>query len=202
MKRIGISLRVENIQKYNEKRDALSQDWIVFLQKLNLMPVLIPNKIDNIEKYILELKLDGVILSGGDNIGDFPDRDETERQILEIAKNRSIPILGVCRGMQIINNFFGGSHLVKSDKKHVNNDHSINLTKDFQFCKKESITVNSYHNNVIITNNLGYELVSFATHDDETVEGIKHSKYPIIGVMWHPERNQDENSVQLLKEIF
>ena len=69
---------MENIQSYNEKRDSISQDWMIFLQKLNLMPILIPNNIDNIENYISELELDGIILSGGDNIGDFPERDVTE----------------------------------------------------------------------------------------------------------------------------
>jgi len=46
-------------------------------------------------------------------------------------------------------------------------------------------------------------LKSFATHkDDNTVEGFIHVRYPIIGVMWHPERNPNDNSIQLFKEIF
>jgi gamma-glutamyl-gamma-aminobutyrate hydrolase PuuD len=46
-------------------------------------------------------------------------------------------------------------------------------------------------------------LKSVATHkDDNTIEGFIHVKYPIIGVMWHPERNPDNNSIQLFKEIF
>ncbi len=203
MKKIGISLRVQNIQPYNEKRDSISQDWMIFLQKLNLMPILIPNNIDNIGNYISELKLDGIILSGGDNIGDFPERDVTEKNIIEIAEKSSIPIIGICRGMQVINNFFGGKLTKKDDEEHINNNHGIVLSDDFQFSNTNSIIVNSYHNNIIEFDDLGKNLIPFAKHEnDNTIEGFRHIKLPIIGVMWHPERKQDENSIKLFKEIF
>ena len=203
MKKIGISLRVETIEKYNEKRDQISQEWTVFLQKLDLMPILIPNNLSDVKEFIKILELDGIILSGGDNIGDFPERDETEKNILEIAINNSIPILGICRGMQIINDFFGGSVIKKNDKEHVNNIHRINLTNEFLISEEKSIIVNSYHNNIIKSNTMGKNLIEFAKHEnDETVEGFTHLKYPIKGVMWHPERMQDENSINLLKKLF
>ena len=105
MKKIGISLRVELIKKYDEKRDCISHDWINFLQKIDCMPILIPNNLHDVENYITDLNLDAIILSGGDNIGDFPERDKTENSILEFGIKNAIPILGVCRGMQIINNY-------------------------------------------------------------------------------------------------
>ena len=167
LKKIGISLRVETIEKYDEKRDTISHDWINFFQKFNFIPILIPNNLEDIEGYISELKLDGIILSGGDNLGEFPERDETESKV------------GVAVGV------------------------TINLTKHSPFNENNSITVNSYHNNVIESKDLGKDLKSFATHkDDNTVEGFIHVRYPIIGVMWHPERNPNDNSIQLFKEIF
>ena len=203
LKKIGISLRVETIEKYDEKRHTISHDWINFFQKFNFIPILIPNNLEDIEGYISELKLDGIILSGGDNLGEFPERDETESKMLEIATKNSIPVLGICRGMQIINNFFGGNLHKRDDPEHINNNHTINLTKHSPFNENNSITVNSYHNNVIESKDLGKDLKSFATHkDDNTVEGFIHVKYPIIGVMWHPERNPNDNSIQLFKEIF
>lgn len=203
MKKIGISLRVETIEKYDEKRDQISQDWIALLQKLGMIPILIPNNLSNVKNFIENLELEGIILSGGDNIGDYPERDETERSLLEISVDQTIPVLGICRGMQVINNFFGGRFSKKWDKEHVNNNHSITLTDDFKFINEESIIVNSYHNNIIESNDLGKDLVSFAKHEnDKTIEGFKHSKLPIIGVMWHPERKQDENSIKLFEEIF
>ena len=128
LKKIGISLRVETIEKYDEKRDTISHDWINFFQKFNFIPILIPNNLEDIEGYILELKLDGIILSGGDNLGEFPERDETESKMLEIATKNSIPVLGICRGMQIINNFFSGNLHKRDDPEHINNNHTINLT--------------------------------------------------------------------------
>ena len=203
MKKIGISLRVGMIGKHNEKRDQINQEWITFLQELEYIPILIPNNLNNLQKYIQDLHLDGIILSGGDNIGDFPDRDETERTILKTSIDSSIPILGICRGMQMINNYFGGNVEEKQGKKHVNNDHRISLTNDFLFSEEKTIIVNSFHNNVIKTELLGKNLVPFAEYeDDNTIEGFTHSIYPIKGVMWHPERKQDINSRNLLKETF
>ena len=101
----GISLRVELIEKYNEKRDTISQEWTNFLQKLAITPILIPNTLDDVKSYISDVGIDGIILSGGDNIGEFPERDQTENKILEYAIKNSIPVLGVCRGMQLINTF-------------------------------------------------------------------------------------------------
>ncbi len=203
MKKIGISLRVGMIGEHNEKRDQINQEWITFLQELEYIPILIPNNLNNLQKYIQDLHLDGIILSGGDNIGDFPDRDETERTILKTSIDSSIPILGICRGMQMINNYFGGNVEEKQGKKHVNNDHRISLTNDFLFSEEKTIIVNSFHNNVIKTELLGKNLVPFAEYeDDNTIEGFTHSIYPIKGVMWHPERKQDINSRNLLKETF
>ena len=90
MKRIGLSLRVQKIEKINEKRDAISHDWINFLQALDYLPILIPNNLKNVGDFILELKLDGVILSGGDNIGEFPERDMTETKVLEYVVTKVI----------------------------------------------------------------------------------------------------------------
>ena len=85
----GISLRVELIEKYNEKRDTISQEWTNFLQKLAITPILIPNTLDDVKSYISDVGIDGIILSGGDNIGKFPERDETEKQI-QVEKDRAI----------------------------------------------------------------------------------------------------------------
>ena len=96
IKKIGISLRVENIKKYEEKRDSISHDWIDFFKKLNFIPILIPNKLHDVEAFLKEMKLDGLILSGGDNIGDDPERDVTEKKIINLTKfnhNKSFLII-------------------------------------------------------------------------------------------------------------
>ena len=202
-KKIGITLRITNEKKYVEKRDSLSHDWSELLEKIGCIPIFIPNTITNKEEFLNEINVQGFILSGGDNINDNPERDSTEKAIIEFGIRNKIPLFGICRGMQVINKFFGGKLHVTNNSKHVNTDHQIDLTKDFPFCDKKSITVNSYHNNIIEIKDVGKNLKSFAIHqNDNTVEGFFHNELPITGVMWHPERNPDENSIQLFQRIF
>jgi gamma-glutamyl-gamma-aminobutyrate hydrolase PuuD len=69
--------------------------------------------------------------------------------------------------------------------------------------KTSSIEVNSYHNNIIKQEILGNELEPFAISlDDGTIEGFFHRKFPIVGVMWHPERDPNHNNKIILSKIF
>tara|TARA_Y100000590_G_scaffold467418_1_gene646265 strand:+ start:4335 stop:4979 length:645 start_codon:yes stop_codon:yes gene_type:complete len=205
LKNVGISLRVELIDKYNEKRDCISHDWINFLQKINCTPILIPNNLNNVENYISDLDLDAIILSGGDNIGDFPERDKTENAILEFAIKNAIPILGVCRGMQIINYYFEGSLQKNASSNHVGHPHPIDILNNslISTLKNSKLTVNSFHNNLIKRDDIGKDLEIFAlSENDNSVEGYFHKKHPIMGVMWHPERDSNDSSQEKLIEIF
>jgi len=204
-KRFGISLRVELIENYNEKRDVLSQEWTNFLQKLAITPILIPNTLDDVKSYISDLGIDGIILSGGDNIGEFPERDKTEKQILDYAIEKRFPVLGVCRGMQIINEHFAGKVLANDNNSHVGKPHQIHIM-DQKFSKllgHDNIQVNSFHNNIITKKSMGTKLQAFALSDhDDTIEGYYHQDFPIIGVMWHPERDMISKHQIKLMEIF
>ena len=205
LKKIGISLRVEKIEKFNEKRDTISHDWINFLQKLDYFPVLIPNNLTDVEDYISELKLNGIILSGGDNIGEFPERDQTENKILEYAIKNSIPVLGVCRGMQLINTFFNGTISENSNSGHVGKPHNIDIMNPslVNLFGHDKLEVNSFHNNLIKKDDIGDGLDVFALSEkDFTIEGYFHKKYPIIGVMWHPERDQQKEHQSQIIDIF
>ena len=204
-KRFGISLRVELIEKYNEKRDTISQEWTIFLQNLAITPILIPNTLDDVKSYISDVGIDGIILSGGDNVGQFPERDKTEKQILDYAIDKRFPVLGVCRGMQIINEYFGGNVIANDNDNHVGKPHEIHIM-DQRFSKllgHDKIKVNSFHNNIITKNDIGNKLQIFALAlHDNTVEGYYHQDLPIIGVMWHPERDPNHNNKIILSKIF
>jgi len=203
-KKIGISLRVVENQNYEERRDAISHDWSQFFEELNFIPILIPNTLSNIESFLEELQLDGIILSGGSDIGVYTERDKTEKKILEYGVKTNLPILGVCRGMQIINDFFNGEIMKAQNNEHVNLDHSISIIdQTFSNIFGSEISVNSYHKNMIYQNNLGENLNVFAiTKKDNSIEGFFHSQYSIVGVMWHPEREQNKNNKLLLQKIF
>jgi N5-(cytidine 5'-diphosphoramidyl)-L-glutamine hydrolase len=203
-KKIGISLRVIQNKNYEEKRDAISHDWSQFCEELNFIPILIPNTLSNIELFLEKLELDGIILSGGGDIGLDIERDETEKKLLKYGIKNNLPILGVCRGMQIINKFFNGEVIKTQNNEHVNLDHSINIIEEsFSNIIGKEIFVNSYHNNIIFQNNLGKNLKPFAiTKKDNSIEGFFHNQYSVIGVMWHPERKQNKNNKLLLQKIF
>lgn len=203
--RIGISTRIIHSENYIDDRDGLSHDWPSLLEKIKIIPILIPNSLLEIEQFLEDMKLDGIILSGGDSIGEFPLRDKNENKIIEYAINKKMPIFGVCRGMQIINEFFGGDVIKTMDKKHVGKSHNIIVNKEkiFSFLNTEKIVVNSFHNNIIIEEKLGRNLKAIAKDaNDESIEAFIHSSYPIMGTMWHPERMKNENNYNLIKIFF
>ncbi len=203
--RIGISLRVMSAPNYDEKRDGLSQDWPIFLEKLNFSPIFIPNSLSDVKAFLNDMHLDGLILSGGDNLGDYPERDKTEKELLDYAIQNKIPTLGVCRGMQIINNYFNGSVEQSQNTQHVQKNHPVKIINPIflDSFNSDSIMVNSFHFNLIRDNTLGKNLEPFAiVKSDNTIEGFFHTDLPIFGVMWHPERDQNKISESLFKQVF
>ena len=67
--RIGISLRIVESTNYIEKRDALSHDWPPLIEKLNALPIFIPNALTKLDEFLEDIQMDGLVLSGGDDIG-------------------------------------------------------------------------------------------------------------------------------------
>jgi len=205
MKKIGITLRVENFEKYDEKRDVISHEWVQYLSEKNIIPILIPNNLPDLDLFLNTMKFDGIILSGGGTPGEFIERDKTEKKLLDYGIRENIPILGICRGLQVINNYFGGAIELDNTGSHVKTYHEINITDDKfkQLFHSSKITVNSFHNNILFEKNLGKELQVFAkSNDDNTIEGISHKKLPIIGVMWHPEREKSQSEINLMDIFF
>ena len=88
---------------------------------------------------------------------------------------------------------------------HLAKKHDIEITDEnfSSLFKSSSFHVNTYHKNLIQTEGMGNGLKSFAIFNkDGSVEGFFHEKLPIIGVMWHPERDPDINSKAIISTIF
>ena len=183
-------------QRNADGRDVLENAYVKYLEGFGIKLVLIPNGSKNIEQYFDEILFDGVILSGGDDIGSPSSvRYETEQELLFIAIKKNLPVLGICRGMQFINVFFGGG-ILKNIEGHVAVAHSISVGG-------YSIVVNSYHNHGMNEEGLSPQLKAFAIAEDGIIEGLHHKTLPIVGIQWHPERGgSDVEYDKMLIEAF
>ncbi len=207
---VGITQRTVCAENYHELRDALSHDWQKYLQSLfpNGIFLTIPNTLPDIERWAEALSINALILSNGENWGDNPARDEIELRLVKWAVKREIPVLGVCRGLQVINHLYGGS--ICADIKeatqisHVGH-HAVEITEEpFRTKIGETITtLNSYHNQGILSTGLADGLKAFAL-SCECVEGFYDADKAVMAIQWHPEREQGggEKIDNLIKEFL
>lgn len=216
---IAISQRNMKMEK-GANRDALENDYIQYYESFGVILVPIPNVSKDIEKHFGSMPIKGIILTGGNDInpalyGEKPQNedfsegmDSTYKRLIEIALERKLPLFGNCRGAQFINVFFGGKLIQNVKKKtgvnHVNAKHKVKITdKNAEFLGKKEFIVNSYHKQGIMKDTLSSKLKEFAITDDGIIEGIYHPKYPIAGVLWHPERpGSDKEADKKLIEAF
>ena len=206
--KIGITQRVEYVATYKESRDCLDQRWSELLNLLKMTMVPIPNTLKNVEEWLDIMKCDAYILTGGNDLSDLPnaknvskERDRTEIALLNYAMSHSLPVFGVCRGLQLMNIFFGG----KLDRVsgHVANRHLVRTCFD-QSDQFITSNVNSFHNWGISINNLAQQLIPCAFDTDDYIEAARHKKLNWLGVMWHPEREEvfESSDIDILQKIF
>lgn len=180
MRTILVSQRVEVIKSYGERRDCLDQRWCGFLRGCGLMPVPVMNQGQDIETLLDLVVPAGILLTGGNDLvsygGDAPERDETERALIELGMKHDIPVMGVCRGMQMIVDYFGGK--LGSVTGHVASRHRLSGTVARE--------VNSYHNLAVTEAPEEFEVLAHT--EDGVIEAIRHTHCRIMAIMWHPER--------------
>lgn len=194
MKIAAISQRVDEIKDYGEVRDALDEAWQQLFLRMNTALAPIPNA-PRVAKSVLErLRPDAIILSGGNNPvsygGTAEQRDLTDELLIRYAIEYEVPLLGVCRGMQSVALYFGGT--LKKVEGHVAVRHEIEggIARE----------VNSYHGYAVDDPGENIRVVSKAK--DGTVEAICHEIYHIYGIMWHPERVKEfsEDDISWMKD--
>ena len=176
-------------------------------------------------------KCDALVMSGGVDVHpsfynstklDYPavedfelDRDQFEKDAFILAQKNRLPVLGICRGMQLINCLLGGTlkqdlgelnlaHKVSPDKRHF-----VFLTSGLllhHIAKADKAEVNSSHHQAI--DKLGNGLKVNCVAPDKTIEGIESVDGPfILAVQWHPERMfnfqlEDSSMSKGIREYF
>lgn len=181
--RIGVTQRQVAVEGRDELRDALDVRLPALLWDLGFAPVPLANRIPDPRAYLDALALDGLVLSGGDDPGATPERDRFEAAALDHAEAVALPVLAVCRGLQVLNLRAGGR--LRPVDGHVATRHEVRgvLAPDGR-------EVNSFHRHGLLPGDLGADLHVLATAPDGTVEAIRHARLPWTGVLWHPERDE------------
>ena len=154
--------------------------------------------------------LAGFVIGGGNDIdpgiygGDVsasrsvdPLRDEFELEVLELAARRGVPVMGICRGAQLINVHAGGTLVgdLRPHRVHTSNKGTLLPRKSVrinpgstlaEFIGGESTRVNSLHHQAV--DRTGDGLAVTACDRDDIVQGIESTTGHLrIGVQWHPE---------------
>lgn len=192
MKCIATTARVEYVESHKQFRDALSQGCTKFLAAVGCVPIIVPNVITSVADFLGPLPISGVLLTGGGNLASIsttdvhPEREETERQLLDYARAKKIPVLGICRGMQTICAAFGW--ISKPIDKHVGTRHTIDIVPDTLLSKAcgSSYEVNSFHSFAPLLTEQTSDLIPIAIADSHA-EAVMHRSEPLYGIMWHPE---------------
>ena len=176
-------------------KDFLNIEYMLYFRKMeHHIDLLMVSNIMDFERYFGRFGIDGIILSGGDNIGECTIRDMQERKLLSFAIREELPVLGICKGMQFINNYFGGG--IESIVGHVDVVHNIDIVSPLWIRETgmRELRVNSFHKYGVKKNQVSKELKVACISKDGIVEALEHPDLPISGIQWHPERDGNNNN--------
>lgn len=206
---IGISVN------YKEQTSRIADAYVQAVHLAGGVPLLIPVLDDKETLEEAMRQVDGLLLSGGADIdpsyfnekpipelGDVdPKRDFYDYALIDFASRHQLPILGICRGVQVLNVYFGGTLYqdiyAQNSAKLLNHDqpearhietHTVTVkanSKLSQIVGCEQLGTNTFHHQAI--KDVAPNFNSVATTSDGICEAIESTHYPIIGIQWHPE---------------
>lgn len=217
---IGISMHSEICEKdpfMGEEAICLNTNYIESIRRAGGIPILLPSIEDEEEIWEQMYYIDGLLLSGGYDIqptlyGEEPHvdlgkicpfRDQYELKALLIAEAQKKPVLGICRGLQLMNVAFAG--ILYQDISHRSSNtyiqhfqkaqpfvpsHTVELkacTHLYKIFEQEKIMTNSFHHQAIKELAAGFTVNALTK--DGVIEGIERENHPFfMGVQWHPEK--------------
>ena len=202
MKKIIVSQNIYNDPNRNEFGDILDSRIIDFVYSMGFFPIPFSNyllrekssdsSVSKINEYLSEIMPDGLLLTGGIDIGLSLKRDSTERYLIKKLEEKNKPVLGICRGMQFLGSIGGGQ--LKSVEGHAGTMHNISGMFDGE--------VNSFHNFGFYELPKDYNIL--AKSKDGCIEAMLQKTKKWMGLMWHPERtvNYNHEHMNILREFF
>jgi putative glutamine amidotransferase len=200
-----VSQRLIRSAEYREERDALDVRWPLFLREAGLVPIPVPSNVE-LEPFLAAVgDCAGLLLTGGNDVAAVTDdtlsrrRDGVELGLCAAMESRAKPILGVCRGLQLLAHRSGAA--LERLEGHAGTRHRLAVNPDSTWlADHEGREVNSFHG-------FGLRVSSWrvaARAPDGTIEALEHPGRRVLGIMWHPEREQpfDAADVRLFREFF
>lgn len=223
----GRSLRNDQISQI-----SLIENYVLSVKKAGGIPLILPTNLSQTDISQIASKFDGFLLTGGGDIDTSrynginhpkvsnvdPERDELEINIVKLTFEQKIPLLGICRGIQVINVALNGtliSDISSQFATTIRHDlfpgiardfeaHSIEITKGSRLERifaGNSLNVNSLHHQGIKLLGNGLKATAFAP--DGMIEAVEAENHPFfIGVQWHPEWMQNSPVMNKLFEEF
>ena len=205
--KLGLSQRVE-ISGSGERRDCLDQEWTRLVESLGYHARPLPNTLGDAPGYLEAQALDGIVLTGGNDLAHVknatnaaPERDATETRIIDWAVQSGTPLLGVCRGMQVLAAHYGTR--LSPIEGHVAIEHEVERAPGAVLPLGARELTNSYHDFGIAAEDLAEELRIEALDSEGRVEALRHHSDALYGIMWHPERgSQTRRDERIFETIF
>ena len=162
-----------------------------------------PEDLDNYDVLVLSRGGDMGIKSGayGNQTEDLPidgvndDRDELELALLRKAKEKNMPVLGICRGLQVMNVFLGGTLWSDIGQGgfdgviHRGGEPPVGDIPHWTKMEEKEFEVTSHHHQGV--RELGQGLQIMSESSDGMIEAVKHDTLPWFAVQWHPERTDE-----------
>lgn len=174
-------------------------DYLDGIKAAGGIPVVLPLEMSEKDADRIVETCDGFLFTGGQDVGSCPERDKLETLLLSKALPSDKTILGICRGLQFINVFLGGTLWQDLPSQHPTEithrqgkpynapTHKVMLNGDLKkLLGKDTIDVNTLHHQAI--KDLGDSLTPMAVAPDGIIEAFQMvGKHFVWGVQWHPE---------------